>query len=233
MYNVILNSFSFSNYSNIRINSIDGLCPPGSTITTQKMGRDGTKFQGSTKNERNIVINFSILNNVKDTRKTMYNEIITGEKVDININGYKAIGYIETFEINNFQLTTTGQISIICPDCYFYEDEQTLRVTQATKTLTSDMQNDYVLEVEITADGSSFKYILNGTTYTIITPLISGQTLTIDSYNRKILVGNENRYSSKDWLEWGLLQKGDNTINYEFDGSCTVNLKYKNRYLGI
>lgn len=233
MYNVILNSFSFSNYSNIRINSIDGLCPPGSTITTQKMGRDGTKFQGSTKNERNIVINFSILNNVKDTRKTMYNEIIIGEEVYVNIDGYTTTGYIETFEINNFQLTTTGQISIICPSSYFYEDEQILRVTQSEKTLTSEMENDYVIEVKITSDGSSFKYILNGTTYAITTALASGQTLTIDSYNRKIFVEDENRYSSKDWLQWGLIQKGDNTISYIFDGSCTVNLKYKNRFLGI
>lgn len=233
MYDIKLDSFSFSDYQNIVINSVEGLCPPGATISTQKMGKDGTKYQGSTKNERNIVINFSITYDVKNARKTMYNNIIVGDEIRVDVDGYKTIGYVENFELNNFQQLTTGQISIICPSSYFYEDEQTLRVTQATKTLTSDMQNDYVLEVEITADGSFFKYILNDITYTITTPLISGQTLTIDSYNRKIFVGNQNRYSSKDWLEWGLLQKGDNTINYEFDGSCTVNIKYKNRYLGI
>lgn len=233
MYNVKLNSFSFSNYSNIRINSIDGLCPPGSTITTQKMGRDGTKFLGSTKNERNIVINFSILNNVKETRKILYNELVVGDEVDINIDEYKTTGYIETFEINNFQMTTTGQISIICPSSYFYEDEQVLRVTENGISFNSEMLNDYILEVEIDSDGYNFGYNLNDEWYFISTPLEVGYTLTIDTYNRKIFVGNENRYSDKSWMEWGLIKKGENHIYFEFDGSCTVKLKYKNRYLGI
>lgn len=233
MYDIKLDSFSFSDYKNIVINSVEGLCPPGATISTQKMGKDGTKFQGSTKNERNIVINFSIVNDVKNTRKTMYNNIVVGDEMTIDVDGYKTIGYIENFELNNFQQLTTGQISIICPSSYFYEDEQVLRVTENGISFNSEMLNDYVLEVEIDSDGYSFGYNLNDEWYFVNTPLEVGYTLTIDTYNRKILVGNENRYSDKSWTEWGLIQKGENYIYFEFDGSCTVKLKYKNRYLGI
>lgn len=233
MYNIKLNSFSFSDYSNIIINEIDGLCPPGSTITTQKMGKDGTQFQGSTKNERNIVINFSIINNVKETRKTMYKELVIGEQVNIIIDEYKTIGYIETFELNNFKSLTEGQISIICPSSYFYGVEQILRITQSGKTLESDMENDYIIQVSFSSSGTFFTYSLNGNDYTINYNFSNGDNLIIDTLNRKIYINNKNKYSTKNWIKWGLIKKGSNSFSYNTDTSCVPIVEYKNRYLGI
>ena len=232
MYNIKLNSFSFSKYSNIIVNEISGLCPPGATISTTKMGKDGTQYQGSTKNERNIVINFSIINNVKETRKTMYKEIVVGDKTTVTIDNLTTDGYIETFELNNFQNITTGQISIICPSSYFYGEEKTISLASFVKFFNSEMKNDYVIQVTFSGDVNNFTYMLNETDYTINYSFISGDTLTIDSYNRKIYINGKNKYSTKGWIKWGLIKKGKNSITH-YSENCVANFIYQDRYLGI
>ena len=49
----------------------------------------------------------------------------------ISTSGYAGIdvfaeGYVETCEVNNFEMLTTGQISILCPDIYWYSTESVM-----------------------------------------------------------------------------------------------------------
>ena len=143
MYDIKINSFSFSYYKNIVINKVEGFGPPSSTISRKKQGKDGTRFTGSTMDERNIVIDFSILNNVKETRGILYDNIRTGEEVTVTVDNSKKItGYIETFELNNFQQLTTGQISIICPDPYFYSVNPKKEYFYGSKSITLNAPTD-------------------------------------------------------------------------------------------
>lgn len=243
MYDIKINSFSFSSHKNIVIDSIEGFGPPTSTISRQKLGKDGTKFSGTTKDERNIVINFSILNDVKNTRELMYNEIPTGEEITLTVdNSKQAIGYIEKFEINNFQQLTTGQISIICPDPYFYSTNKDI-IDFAYSGKYYDINpntEDYVITAAFTGlTVNDFSYSIRRgfsiSTYRINYSFNLGDVLVIDTLNRKITVNNKNIYGSKNWEVWGLFTKGtNNQVCYSTTKDyVNVTLTYRDRYIAI
>lgn len=241
MYDIKINSFSFSSYKNIVINSIEGFSPPSATISRKKQGKDGTSFTGSTRDERNIVINFSILNNVKETRGILYDNIRTGEEVIVTVDNSKKItGYIETFELNNFQQLTTGQISIICPDPYFYSvnpKKEYFYGSLSGKNIelnSSESDCDYVIEVRFYGNSNGFQFVfwegLGQKTCKINYEFKTNDVLRIEYDNRKILINGVNKYSSKNWTVWPSLKKGTNTwfitaLSVD-EGSITINEKY-------
>lgn len=233
MYDIKIGSFSFLDYPNIAVDSVEGLGSPSSTISTQKMGQDGTKFAGRTRDQRNIVINFSIVNNVKQTRTEMYDLIPTGEEETITVDNKTTTGYIEKFELNNFQQVTTGQISAICPDPYFYGKNNKINLTTNYTTVNSNSNNnDYVIKVTFNSDVQNFTFTFLETAeikYTVKYNFKNGDILEIDTKNRKILLNNKNIYSAKDWTTWKLLNKGQNKIKT----SVSAKIEVKDRYLAI
>ncbi len=245
MYDIKIDSFSFSSYKNIVIDKVEGFSPPSSTISRTKLGKDGTSFTGSTRNERNIVINFSILNNVKNTREVLYNNIITGNEVTVTVNSLRKItGYIESFELNNFQQITTGQIAIICPDPYFYSLSPKRVHFYNSSSVTINAPNDecdFIIRVDFSAVSNEFEfdyYSISGITITqhrfyITNEFKTNDTLIIDSANRKITVNGINKYSSKNWITWPKLKKGNNKWSITASNINSGYIEISEKYFAI
>ncbi len=108
---------------------IDGHYPPAGTISTSTYaGMDGSYLNNAFIEKRNVVISFEMRGiNIEKRRHTLYRVVKTSRYIRVyyktaNIDVYTE-GYVETCEINNFQQLVSGQISIICPDIYWYSTD--------------------------------------------------------------------------------------------------------------
>lgn len=116
---------------------IDGLNPPAGTISTSSYaGMDGSYLNNAFIEKRNVVISFEMRGfGVENRRHELYKVVKPSRYIKIyystkNISVY-AEGIVETCEIENFDTLTKGQISIICPDIYWYSTEtQTAEYSQ-------------------------------------------------------------------------------------------------------
>ena len=107
---------------------ISGLNPPAGTISTSSYaGMDGSYLNNAFIEKRNVVIHFEMRGfEVEKRRHELYKVVKPSRYVKIyystkNIFVY-AEGIVETCEIENFEMLTKGQISIICPDIYWYSN---------------------------------------------------------------------------------------------------------------
>ena len=111
------------------ISQIEGLSPPPGTISTSGYaGMDGSYLNNAFIEKRNVVISFEMRGfEVEKRRHELYKVVKPSRYIKIyyktaNISVY-AEGIVETCEIENFEMLTKGQISIICPDIYWYSTE--------------------------------------------------------------------------------------------------------------
>lgn len=105
---------------------IDGLNPPAGTISTSTYaGMDGSYLNNAFIEKRNVVISFQMRGiDIEKRRHLLYRVVKPSRYIKVyyktaRIDVY-AEGYVETCEISNFDTLTSGQISIICPDPYWY-----------------------------------------------------------------------------------------------------------------
>ena len=109
--------------------SVTGLSPPMGTINTAVYaGMDGSYLNNAFIEKRNIVIIFEMRGmNVEACRHQLYKVVKSSKYVKVlyktsGIDVY-AEGYVETCDVTNFGQLVSGQISIICPDIYWYSNE--------------------------------------------------------------------------------------------------------------
>jgi hypothetical protein len=108
---------------------IEGLSPPAGTISTSSYaGMDGSYLNNAFIEKRNVVIHFEMCgSDVELRRHELYKVVKPSRYIKIyystaNISVY-AEGIVETCKMENFERLTSGQISIICPDIYWYSTE--------------------------------------------------------------------------------------------------------------
>ena len=118
---------AFPEKSGFIIQKIDGLGAGKANINTTEIStNDGSLFNSSRINSRNIVILFRFLPNpqIEDTRQKSYKYFPIKKQVSILIEADNRIcetyGYVESNDPDIFNKDETAQISIICPDPYFY-----------------------------------------------------------------------------------------------------------------
>lgn len=104
---------------------VDGLDPPKANITnTQIAGMDGSRHASSRLEERNMTLLVKINGNVEKNRLTLYRYFGTKQWCKIYYrNGSRDVyaeGYVETTECGLFTNNEQMQVSVICPDPYFY-----------------------------------------------------------------------------------------------------------------
>lgn len=116
--------------SGFLIKSITGLGPAKANVnTTEVSTNDGSLFNYARLSQRNIVLDMVFINTVygesiEDLRQKSYKYFPLKKNVELTIetdNRYvKTTGYVESNEPNIFSSQEGTQISIICPDPYFY-----------------------------------------------------------------------------------------------------------------
>lgn len=116
--------------SGFLIKSITGLGPAKANVnTTEVSTNDGSLFNSARLSQRNIVLDMVFINTVygesiEDLRQKSYKYFPLKKSVELTIetdNRYvKTTGYVESNELNIFSSQEGTQISIICPDPYFY-----------------------------------------------------------------------------------------------------------------
>ncbi len=116
--------------SGFLIKSISGLGPVKANVnTTEVATNDGSMFNSARLSQRNIVIEIVFVDTVysetiEDLRQKSYKYFPLKKNVEIIIetdNRYvRTTGYIESNEPDIFSSQEGTQISIICPDPYFY-----------------------------------------------------------------------------------------------------------------
>jgi Phage tail protein. len=114
--------------SGFEVRDIQGLGPVKATINTSKVStRDGVVYNSSTLDGRNIVLQLGFLNapTVEAVRLRSYQHFPLKTEVEIVIETdtrlVRTYGRVESNEPTIFGKDSSAQISIVCPDAYFYD----------------------------------------------------------------------------------------------------------------
>ena len=109
------------------IKDITGLGPCKADISAKELATmDGSVVTSSRVNSRNIVIKMNYLSNptIEDTRQKSYKYFPVKKQVTLEFETdnrvCRTVGYVESNEPNIFSANEDTQISIICPDPFFY-----------------------------------------------------------------------------------------------------------------
>ncbi len=123
--------------SGFAVTNITGLGPVGADINTVSYAsRDGSVFASARVDNRNIVFSFLFLpsdgDSIEDVRQRSYKYFPVKSKVTLvfkttNRNA-RIQGYVETNEPDIFSEQESTQISIICPDPYFYDNSSKQKI---------------------------------------------------------------------------------------------------------
>lgn len=143
----MIKSFTITNYlgdsiklemtkpekSGFIIESVEGLGPVKANVnTTASATHDGSRFNSARAEERNIVFNFVFTETyggelIENTRQRTYKYFPLKREVTILVETdnrtVKTKGYVESNEPDIFSEREGCQISIVCPDPYFYSDD--------------------------------------------------------------------------------------------------------------
>lgn len=161
-----------------QIISVGGTNPPKALINLSKIAMiDGSKFNSSQLGERNIVIKMRLNGDVEANRIALYSFFRSKEWCRIHYaNGARSVyidGYVESIEVNPFSRSEIMQISIICPNPYF-RDEQ--RMTDTFKKVVEQFEFPFAIAKE----GIPFSYINNETALIINNSSERETGMTID-----------------------------------------------------
>ena len=131
--------------SGFLIKSVSGLGPSKANINTTEVSiNDGSLFNSARLNQRNIVFDFIFVESInresiEDIRQKSYKYFPIKKNVDLLIETdnriVKTTGYVESNEPNIFSSQEGAQISIICPDPYFYSTEKTVTIFSGIEPL--------------------------------------------------------------------------------------------------
>ena len=149
------------------VSSIIGLNPPKAQInTTHIVGLDGSKFNSAFMGNRNIVITMVLRGDQEANRQELLEYFrckgLCRFYFQNNSRNVCTDGYIESVEYNIFQRTEQVQVSIICPDAYFYDLTQ--RVVPLTD-VTSQFYFPFAIDEDDPVELSTFS---NQTVATIV-----------------------------------------------------------------
>lgn len=114
--------------SGLNIKNITGLEPPKATInSTEVATSDGAIYNSARLSTRNIVLSLAFLPmpDIETTRQKTYKYFPIKKPVTLEIKTdnrhVKTLGYVESNTPEIFSKDEATQISLICPDPYFYE----------------------------------------------------------------------------------------------------------------
>ena len=137
--------------------SAEGLTPPSASIFTAKSpNRKGVKYNGSTLNERNIVITIKLLGDIEANRNALYAWVDTEQYCKIRYkNGVKNVyceGHVQDCPIELFTDNEVVNLAILCENPYWHD-------LQEIKAEISDMVKQFTFPFAIDENGIPFSTI--------------------------------------------------------------------------
>lgn len=107
------------------LTSMTGLGPVKADINTMELvTSDGSLYNSARVGERNIVLKFLFTGDIESTRHLTYKYFPEKKPLELIIDttnrSLKTIGYVESNEPDIFSDKESANISILCPDPYFY-----------------------------------------------------------------------------------------------------------------
>lgn len=170
--------------SGFAVSNITGLGPVNATINTASYAtRDGSVFNSARLDNRNIVISVIYIANDGDTienvRQRSYKFFPIKGKITLVIQTdnrcAKTVGYVESNEPDIFAERESAQISIICPDPYFYDE--------STKQKISFLEKVNLFHFPFCNDSVKYKKLKMGSVM-----LLSSKTFTYSGEGRSGIV---------------------------------------------
>lgn len=143
-----------TNNENYDVVEVIGTNPPPAAINTiNVVGIDGSRFNSSRVQERNIVITLNIKPPIERNRLELYKyfQVKRYIKIYYKTESRDAYieGYVETFENNPFSMLQQPQISIICPEPYW-------KSVKNTTTKFSNVIPLFEFPFSISSEGTEF-----------------------------------------------------------------------------
>lgn len=151
---------------NYVVSSVEGLNPPKAKINfSDVVGMNGSLFNSSKTEMRNIVMTFLPQLPVEENRLALYKYAQTGQWCKIYYsNGSLEVqieGYVETVEGSLFKRPQSVQISILCPQPYF---EGLNEIVNDISSLLANFEFPFTIE----AEGIEFSYINHDMLSTVV-----------------------------------------------------------------
>lgn len=115
--------------SNYQVVNIDGLTPPKASINSSIVaGMDGSKFNSSRLEPRNLVITLRLNGNVEQNRINLYKYFRTKQWCKVYYtNGSRDVyieGYVESMDSDLFSISQRMQISIVCNNPFLQDAQE-------------------------------------------------------------------------------------------------------------
>lgn len=170
----MIHSFTITNYlgeeiklelkkpldSGFLVRSVSGLEPVKASINTTEIAtNDGALYNSARLGQRNIIFDIVFYDNVdkdsiEDVRHKSYKYFPLKKPLEILIETdsrcAKTVGYVESNEPNIFSSQESTQISVICPDPYFYSagenGKQVTDISRSTPLFEFPFSNESLSE---------------------------------------------------------------------------------------
>lgn len=236
--------------SGFLITSIEGLGPAKANINlTELTGSDGSTFNSARLDERNIVISAALLMKptIEAVRLKSYKYFPIKRKITLKIETderkVRIDGYVESNEPDIFSENEAIEISIICPNPYFYEDDAAGKQTTVFYGLTpvfefpfsNESLSDPLLEFGKIQNYTEQTVLYDGDADTgvIITMYAIGKVKNIGIFNTLTREEMHLDTSKIETLTGGGIDSGDTIIISTIVGDKTVTLLRDGIYMNI
>lgn len=152
------------------VTAASGLNPPSAALFTSKSpNRKGSKYNGSTLDERNIVLTIKILGDIEVNRNALYAWVDTEQYCKVYYkNGVKNVyceGYVQDCPIDLFTDNEVVSVAIVCPDPYWRElQEISADISSLLKQFTFPFAIEHVQTVSYSSpnpDGTEATATMN------------------------------------------------------------------------
>lgn len=151
--------------SGFYIQSIDGLGPSKADINVTEMsGTDGGEYNSSRVNSKNIVLKLGFLEkpNIETTRHLSYKYFPVKKKLTLTVEtDYRTAsidGYVESNEPDIFSENESNQVSIICPNPYWYSTDNITVFRGMEAMFEFPYSNEGLLPVTIFSEYQNHRY---------------------------------------------------------------------------
>lgn len=176
--------------SSLLIKKVTGLNPPDRSLFIGDYSQDGGIYQGRRVGSRNVVFTIDLNPNpalgetAASLRRKLYKAFIDpqtdGDYLKLRLhddedNKVYLVGYCEKFETEIFDSESMCQISMVCPDPYLRDDDDTVLLqptgwVQVPFTYPGTAETGFVVRIYVTTQTNKITLSNNGKTMQLVAP---------------------------------------------------------------